>query len=377
MSKKNQNKENDSIIKVCIDQNFTKTDDILRSAEVAVKENPLNVPLVKITPVAGAPPARDPFSLAVLTGTRWENGRKLRIEFLNGDEERKNKVIEIAKEWENYANLKFDFVTEGNTDIRIAFKFNGDRGSWSTLGTDALQRGQRYPTMNYGWLDPNTSDDEYDRVVLHEFGHALGAIHEHQNPAGIIPWDKEKVYEYYMGPPNNWTKEEVDHNLFRKYSKEITQFTELDITSIMTYRIPNEHTIGDFEVPWNKKLSKADKEFMASIYPFETKQIIELVIGKSAQEEEIKHHNEEDFYSFSIEKKGKYSIRTQGSTDVAMGLLGPDSQTDLIDEDNDSGYARNARIITNLEPAKYYLRIRHYQPTGTGKYKILVEEAKK
>jgi hypothetical protein len=51
--------------------------------------------------------------------------------------------------------------------------------------------------MNYGWLLANTPDQEYSRVVLHEFGHALGAIHEHQHPAAGIPWDKPKVYEYY------------------------------------------------------------------------------------------------------------------------------------------------------------------------------------
>jgi len=38
------------------------------------------------------------------------------------------------------------------------------------------------PTMNYGWLKDDTDDVEYRRVVIHEFGHALGAIHEHQNP---------------------------------------------------------------------------------------------------------------------------------------------------------------------------------------------------
>jgi serralysin len=38
------------------------------------------------------------------------------------------------------------------------------------------------PTMNYGWMTPDSSDDEVHRVVAHEFGHALGLIHEHQNP---------------------------------------------------------------------------------------------------------------------------------------------------------------------------------------------------
>ena len=49
--------------------------------------------------------------------------------------------------------------------------------------------------MNYGWFDSETTDDEYRRVVLHEFGHALGLAHEHQSPGVAIPWNEQKVYD--------------------------------------------------------------------------------------------------------------------------------------------------------------------------------------
>jgi len=45
--------------------------------------------------------------------------------------------------------------------------------------------------MNYGWLRDDTQDEEYSRVVLHEFGHALGCIHEHQQPKFGRVWDKQ------------------------------------------------------------------------------------------------------------------------------------------------------------------------------------------
>jgi len=60
--------------------------------------------------------------------------------------------------------------------------------------------------MNFGWFDDNTSDSEFSRTVIHEFGHALGMIHEHQHPLAAIPWDKDKVYTYYAGYPNYWSK---------------------------------------------------------------------------------------------------------------------------------------------------------------------------
>lgn len=124
----------------------------------------------------------------------WETGRTLRVKFLDGDRAVQAKVEAITKKWQTVANLTVRFVTSGAAEIRVSF---ADAGfSWSTVGTDARTVPSSEPTMNYGWLTPDTSTREYQRVVRHEFGHALGMFHEHQNPAaaGEIPWDKPKVY---------------------------------------------------------------------------------------------------------------------------------------------------------------------------------------
>src|SRR5438128_1710060 len=83
-------------------------------------------------------------------------------------------------------------------------------------GTDNLGIPKSRPTMNFGWLRDDTEDAEYERVVVHEFGHALGAIHEHQNPKGGIEWNLPAVYAYFAGPPNHWSKEETDLNVVGK-----------------------------------------------------------------------------------------------------------------------------------------------------------------
>lgn len=197
---------------------------------------------------------------------RWENGKRLRVHFLGGDPQIQEKVKRYAKEWEEYAKITFDFVNDPSAEIRVAFVPDGT--SWSALGTDALNSlwfPAGKPTINFGWLTLDTADDEYSRVVIHEFGHSLGCIHEHQSPSNSIPWNRDAVYAYYA--QRGWGKDMVDNNLFRKYDADSTQFSEFDKSSIMLYPIPKELTTNGYEVGWNRALSETDKRFISEMYP--------------------------------------------------------------------------------------------------------------
>jgi hypothetical protein len=364
-------------IDICTDK-VLPSDKKIDAAERAVQENPSNAPMAPMALFRSLniSPPEEPLHMAVLTGKKWRNGRTLNVRFLNGDSRVTEKIENFARQWENHANLKFNFVPDGSAEIRIGIIWNGNSGSWSYLGTDALSiTDQEEPTMNYGWLTPNSSDDEYSRVVLHEFGHALGCIHEHQHPENGIPWDREAVYNYYGRPPNNWPRSTVDHNIFAAYGRTITSFSEFDRQSIMLYSIPNELTIGDFEVGWNRVPSETDKAFIGTMYPFEGKKTIEIAVGGSPIKADIGEHGEEDTFVFSADRDSRYTIETNGNTDVVMGLFGPDDQTKPIDEDDDSGKGLNARIDAQLRPGKYYLRVRHYRPTSTGTYEISVSQS--
>lgn len=251
------------VIKTCIDR-LLPHELLFHASRAALAENPDNAPGAR-SGMPGAGASIDaPGALAALTGKLWQPGRTLRVRFLDGDPAVQKRLEPYAQEWTKHANLHLAFGNDPNAEIRISFRLPG---SWSYIGTDSLTIPRHQPTMNFGWLTPDTPDDEYARVVTHEFGHAIGCIHEHQNPSTNIPWNKEAVYDYYGGPPNNWTKEQVDINLFTRYSADLTQFSAFDRESIMLYPIPNAFTEGDFEVGWNRILSATDKRYIAKLYP--------------------------------------------------------------------------------------------------------------
>jgi hypothetical protein len=357
-------------IRACVDRVLEGTRRT-RAERRAVEMNPANAMMLAAPPVIAG--IELPQSLALITRKLWKPGMTLRVRFLDGDPMIQQRLQPYAHVWSKYANLKFAFGNDPDAEIRISFK---QRGSWSYLGTDALGIPKNQATMNFGWLARETSDQEYSRVVTHEFGHAIGCIHEHQNPASSIPWDKPVVYRYYAGPPNNWTKEQTDVNLFQTYNRTQTQFSEFDPHSIMLYPIPNEFTIGDFEVGWNTELSAMDKEFIGTIYPFADKPEHRLVIDGGALNESVGAPGELDKFTFAVAKRGRYRIETLGRLDLVMGLYGPDDEKKLVRSDDDSGVGLNPRIISTLKPGVYTVLVRHFSPKKTGEYQIQVTTEK-
>lgn len=201
---------------------------------------------------------------ATIKAKQWPRGTTLTVGLNGGTAFVRSKVIQFARQWETYANIKFNFVTnDRKATIRVTFS---PGGSWSYIGTDAYSIKGGKATMNFGWFDNSTPDDEFSRVAIHEFGHALGMIHEHQHPLASIPWDKPKVYAYYK-QTQGWSTQQVDVNIFQKYSTTETNYSAYDRASIMHYPVEEELTIGDFSVEWNTVLSPADKSFIGMVYP--------------------------------------------------------------------------------------------------------------
>ena len=191
----------------------------------------------------------------------WKR-RTLHVRFLEGDSVVKERVKNIAAEWTQYTGIQLVFDDAPDSQIRITFQ---DSGSWSYVGQCQNDRTPSQATMNFGWLTPDTEEQEYRHVVLHEFGHAMGMVHEHQNPAANINWNEQAVYDYYRRT-QEWDKDKTHYNVIRKYSESETNFTKYDPTSIMQYAIPRDLTSDGFSVGWTGELSDTDKRFMKEQY---------------------------------------------------------------------------------------------------------------
>ncbi len=303
-------------------------------------------------------------------GKAWMNGSTLRVRFMGGTAAQQKKTREQAGWWSESANIKFDFNDAPDADVRIAF--DAIDGAWSYIGTDCRGIARKEPTMNLGFLDGGTA--------AHEFGHTLGLAHEHQNPAGGMQWNEKIVIGEMAKSPNFWDEQTTRHNIMRKYSADQVNGTRFDPESVMLYFFPASWTLNNVGTKENEKLSALDKDFIASakMYPRARPGIGDAlaleVNARRRTEGAIGKAGEEDLYRFTAKSDGRYVIDTAGPTDMFMKLFGPDSETALIAQDNDSGIDANARIAADLVAGNYFVQVRHFQPTGKGNYTIKVRK---
>ena len=199
-----------------------------------------------------------------LASYKWTPGTSIKVKFLGGEESVRSQIQTVVREWEQHANIRFVFVESGMADIRISFI--PSKGGYSKLGTMALSVPQNQETMNLGWFNSSTPADEIRRTTLHEFGHALGLLHEHQSPVSPIKWNYPRAYAYYS-QVLGWSRDAIENNIFQRYSVAQTN-NEFDPSSIMIYPIPQELTLDGFSVAMNYDLSQRDKVLIGEMYPF-------------------------------------------------------------------------------------------------------------
>jgi serralysin len=193
----------------------------------------------------------------------WKD-KTLLVYFLDDDGKIADEVIKVASEWTPYCGIKIKKTfNRVDSDIRISFRTDG---WWSYIGSYALQIPKNDATLSLDSLFLYGHENRIRNVILHEFGHALGLIHEHQHPGMSIPWIKSKLFDYYKenyGVDSSWVIKEV----IDKYNSATGIYCTPDPLSIMIYAIPPGVTEDDkFVIDWPAYLSKLDKDNIKKIY---------------------------------------------------------------------------------------------------------------
>lgn len=263
---------------------------------------------------------------------RWVPGSTVRVAFLDGDDELHADVALATQQIAGSCNLVLDFGVDGSgghrrwteqdtehrAEIRVSFDLSG---YWSLVGTDSTDETVGQPTdpaggragqrsLNLGGFMTDRPDD-WQGIVRHEFMHALGFQHEHQNVRGPCEsefrWEDDEgyiptrdargvfvpdgagrrpgIYTYLAGEPNRWPRWKVDHNLRTEGgSDEVAG--PFDTASVMLYRFASffYKTSPSPCAPTEEgiELSEGDKRALRLLYPETAEELAPVTARASA-----------------------------------------------------------------------------------------------
>lgn len=210
---------------------------------------------------------------------------KLRVCFLGGSDATNATVAEIAGQWINAdAGLSFDFgkadkprrcgkAGKRENQIRISYE---QPGEWSHFGRNAVVfAGQNDASLNLEGFDkiaPDKLREGKERgSILHQFGHALGLLEEHQNPNGVCEkeFDWNYITSYLTGGGFILP---VELGWYEKVTGADVVGADFDAKSIMLTPLPEKFFRKGAASPcfvkqYNSEITDLDRKAVVSMYP--------------------------------------------------------------------------------------------------------------
>jgi TPR repeat protein len=210
----------------------------------------------------------------IKTSVLWPKGSTLKVCFLDGNISQQQQVSAVASEWSGQADIAFDFGEKEkprecgaglSADIRVSL---AGSGNWSYLGTDARGIPGGQPTLKTAEAVrafENGDIAHFRLLVLHEFGHALGFVHEVQSPKAPCQLDLGALKIAI-----NWSADRVQRDFGKIAEGAGVYVGPFDAKSVMlhdqtTFLVGGSYS-GCYIVRPNTEVSAADKAALTAVY---------------------------------------------------------------------------------------------------------------